>query len=89
MSEETKNPLEDFPDKPGIKITFGLQPNHIEKVESELARWDAMLEEGDSLEPGWRKYDKYFWDKLGVEFGWCPFTLALYYFRYLEKNKTK
>ena len=69
-----------------VRITFGIQPDHIERIESESARWDGMIEEGDSLTKGWRLYEKSFWDKMGKEFGWCPFTLSLSYFEYLEKK---
>lgn len=76
-------------EKAGVKVTFGLQPNHIERIESEINRWDAMLKDDEEmiLKLGWRKFDKSFWDGLGKEFGWCPFTLALYYFEYLEDKK--
>ena len=30
-------------------------------------------------------YSIHFWEKLGKEFAWHPFTLALYYFEHLEK----
>ncbi len=73
-------------EKSNVKVTFGLQPHHIEKIESELKRWDDMIQEGDTLKIGWRKFDKSFWDKMGKDFGWCPFTLALYYFEYMEEK---
>lgn len=77
-------------EKANVKITFGLQPYHIEKIEAELKRWQEMppLSEGDKCDA---KYIKYVWEKLGVELGWCPFTLCLYYFEYLEdmRNETQ
>lgn len=44
------------------------------------------LSYGDNQDP---KYIKYVWEKLGKELGWCPFTLALYYFEYLEGKGVK
>jgi len=73
-----------------VKMTFGIQPHHIEKIETESKRWDAMIKPGDSLQIGWRLYDKDFWEKMGRDVGWCPFTLALSYFEYLNaKNGQK
>ena len=46
-----------------VKITFGIQPNMLKRIE---------------------EVSKY-WEKLGEEFGWCPFTLALHYFKHLNK----
>lgn len=72
----------------GIKMTFGLQPNHIKRIEEYSAYWDSIRTEEDvTLIDGWIKYDVNFWRELGKEFGWDPFTLALYYFRYVEKTK--
>lgn len=78
--------LTDAVEKAGVKITFGLQPKHIERIEEESKRWDNMLEPDSPLQVGWRKYEKSFWDKIGKEVGWCPFTLALYYFEYLNSK---
>jgi len=75
-------------EKSDVKVTFGLQPKHIEKIETELKRWDEMIKEGDCLKIGWRKYDRLFWEKMGKEVGWCPITLALYYFEYLEDKRS-
>ena len=71
-----------------MTITFGLQPSHIEVIENELERWRGMEKiDGDEFEP---KYSKYIWDSLGEKLSWEPFTLALYYFEYLEeKNKNE
>lgn len=70
----------------GVKITFGLQENHIKRIKECSKHYDNFLEDGDTLEPGWMEYDKYFWEKLGEEFGWEAFTLSLYWFRY-KNNK--
>lgn len=61
-------------------VVFGLQQNQIEIIEAELERFGNR--EIDA------KYVKYIWEKLGKELAWEPFTLALYYFEYLEE-KTK
>lgn len=75
--------LGDAIEKAGLKITFGIQPHHIEAIEAELKRWNEMppTSDGDKANP---KYIKYVWEKLGRELGWEPFTLALYYFEYIE-----
>lgn len=79
--------LADAIEKKGLKVTFGLQPNHIERIESEIKRWDSYLKEDeDGLKLGWIKYDYNFWENLGKEFGWMPLALALSYFEYLENN---
>ena len=67
-------------DKAGVKMTFGLQPHHIETIEKELERFG-----GGEIDA---KYVKYVWEKLGRELAWEPFTLALYYFKYLESKKS-
>lgn len=63
-----------------VKMTFGLQPHHIETIEKELERFGNR--ELDA------KYVKYIWEKLGKELAWEPFTLALYYFKYLERRRS-
>lgn len=90
--EDDKSIIDELCDaieKSGARITFGIQPHHIERIESEVKRWDSMLDEGDSLSPGWIKYDKNFWESRGKEFGWEPLTLALSYFEYLEGMREK
>lgn len=71
----------------GVKMTFGLQPNHIQRIEQEIARWDNIRNSEDTLPEGWVKYTEHFWAKLGKEFSWHPLTLALYYFQHLEDSK--
>lgn len=65
-------------EKKDLKITFGLQPHHIETIEKELERFS-----GGEIDA---KYVKYVWEKLGRELAWEPFTLALYYFKHLESK---
>jgi len=90
MSEEAKNKaiehLIESIDNSNVRVTFGLQPNHINSIETEIKRWNELppLHDGEKADP---KYIKYVWEKLGKELGWCPFTLALHYFKYLEENK--
>jgi hypothetical protein len=66
-----------------VKITFGLQNEHIEIIEAELKEWSKPMDDGYICDG---KYIKSVWEKLGKKIGWCPFTLSLYYFEYLEKN---
>lgn len=72
-----------------IKITFGIQPKMLQRIEELSTHWDSIRGEDDMevLKEGWIRYDRHFWDKLGEEFGWCPFTLALHYFKHLNKIK--
>jgi hypothetical protein len=75
----TINNLSEALEKSSAKITFGLQPHQIETIEKELDHFGNR--EIDA------KYVKYIWEKLGQELAWCPFTLALYYFEYLEQQR--
>lgn len=79
--------LIDAIEKSDVIMTFGLQEQHIKKIEEDIKRFDEMIEEGDSLCLGWRKFDASFWEKWGKEFGWQPLTLALHYFNYIEYKK--
>lgn len=86
--DESMELIDDFASKlSNPEITFGLQAHDIDRIEKELQRWKDMPPtlDGDRVDP---KYIKYVWEKLGKELGWCPFTLALYYFEYLE-DRTK
>lgn len=74
------NKFVDKLEKKDLIITFGLQPRHIETIEKELERFGNR--EIDA------KYVKYVWEKLGRELAWEPFTLALYYFEYLERKRS-
>jgi len=69
-----------------IKITFGIQQKHIEKIEERVAHYDSLLTEDDTLKEGWILYDRSFWINRGEEFGWEPLTLAIHYFKYKNKN---
>lgn len=70
-----------------VKITFGLQEHHLKRIDEERVRWNnieiTMTETVDMI------YATHFWEKLGKEFGWHPFSLALYYFQYLNDFKLK
>lgn len=72
-----------------VRITLGLQPHHIEVIEKELQRWRDMppLESFPDTKVN-PLYIRHVWEKLGRTLGWCPFTLCLYYFEYLEEAKT-
>jgi transposase len=88
--DENLDKLFDAMDKANVKITFGLQPYHIEAIEKELKRWNDMppLVSFPDQKPD-PKYIKYVWEKLGKELHWEPFTLCLYYFEYLEEINKK
>lgn len=75
--------------KMGVKLTFGIQQYQIDRIEQESKMWDSFLTDEDALKPGWRKYDKDFWEKLGREFGWHPLVLALTYFEKIHENTTQ
>lgn len=78
--KEETNPvkqLSDAIDNKGMKVSFGLQPKHIEVIENEISRYGG----GDKSEG---KFSRYIWEKLGNELSWEPLTLALYYFRHLR-----
>ncbi|MDP9954713.1 hypothetical protein J2X97_000350 [Epilithonimonas hungarica] len=70
-----------------IRITFGIQKQMIERIEELSKYWDDSRTEEDKevLKEGWIMFDRHFWEKLGKEFGWDPFTLALHYFKSLKQ----
>jgi hypothetical protein len=87
--KDKKDPMQHLIDaiaNSGSKMTFGLQPKHIEAIEMEIDRWNNIKIESDDTKID-MKFSKHVWDKLGKELGWCPFTLCLYYFEYLEDKK--
>lgn len=71
--------------KSNVKITFGIQDWQIKRIEEERERWNNsetyMQEKIDII------YSTNFWEELGREFAWHPFTLALYYFQYCSPHK--
>ena len=69
---------------PKIKMTFGLQKTDIERIESEIKRFDNVLEESDTLKKGWIKYDTHFWENMGKELGFSALYLALTYLQSIE-----
>lgn len=78
----------DFGSKPGVRLTFGLQPHHIKTIEDELERWNKThntnVPEDEITDP---RFMKYIWERVGHILGWEPFTLALFYFEYLEEQR--
>lgn len=68
-----------------VKITFGIQPKHLERIEEERQRWFNEINPDGRLTDA--IYIEYFWEKMGKEFGWAPFTLALSYFKHLKKSE--
>jgi hypothetical protein len=79
------------PEEKPIKVTFGIQPHQIERIESERKRFNAI----EFNDPELQKYkvdiiyNREFWNKLGTEFGWCPFTLCLHYFDHKNESGEK
>ena len=88
MNIENLNKFVDELNNANVKITFGLQPYHIEAIEKEFKRWNDMPPltsfPDQKVDP---KYIKHVWERLGKELAWEPFTLALYYFEYLEEKR--
>ena len=68
-----------------LKVTFGLQPNHINTIEKELLLWNTPLAIGEELYYPDGMWAKAFWDRVAKILGWCPFTLTLYYLEYKSK----
>lgn len=90
LNDKQENPIDKLADEiasKGVKVTFGIQPHHIERIESEIERWDNMSDPKFDLPKGYVKYAAHFWESRGREFGWQPLTLALYYFEYLDKTQ--
>ncbi|HAY3553800.1 MULTISPECIES: hypothetical protein [Weeksellaceae] len=67
-----------------IKMTFGIQQKHIERIEEVSAQYDSYRSEESkqTLEDGWILYERSFWERRGEEFGWEALALALAYFKY-------
>lgn len=70
-----------------VKITFGIQPKHLEVINTLLAKYDS-IEIGGELHPGIMLYSEAFWQEVGKQIGWLPFTIALHYFKYINKTQT-
>lgn len=72
-----------------VKMTFGIQPEHIEVIESIRERYNKIDLPGVPKE---RQPDMIFspalWKEVGKQIGWDPFIICLYYFRHLEKQKS-
>ena len=73
-----------------FKILFGLEAQgHIPTIQSELKRWNDSYREQFPNEPLDMKYSKDVWEGIGKIIGWCPFSAALEYFKWLEKQTKK
>lgn len=58
------------------KVLFGLeQQGHIQTIEDILERFGPGME-----------YSKEVWEIIGEKIGWCPFTAALSYFKYMAER---
>ena len=67
-----------------LKIVFGLEKQgHIPVIQEILAKWNAPCDVVGKVD---MTYSKCVWEEIGDKIGWCPFTAALSYFRYLNKK---
>lgn len=50
-----------------IKMTFGIQKKHIERIEEVSAQYDSARSEESkqTLEDGWILYERSFWERRG------------------------
>lgn len=71
-----------------IKMTFGIQPEHIEVIEQIKDKWDKVEVPGvpKSQQPN-MLYSETLWKEVGKQIGCDPFTICLYYFKHLEKYR--
>lgn len=79
--------LADAIEKSGVKMTFGLQPHHIKVIEERIAYWNKPFKFNGEMVSNKMQYDKALWEDCGKRLSWEPFTLALYYFEYLDSKK--
>jgi len=74
-------------DESGLKVTFGLQPKHLEVISETLKKWNTPIDiDGKSETPN-MLYSQHFWNDCAKQIGWCPFTLSLYYFNWVQSQK--
>lgn len=73
------------------KAIFGLTPKNIELINNKIKEYEAMgIKDSDGkIATGWAIYSHYFWQEVAQELSWEPLTLALWYFRDLNKNQAK
>lgn len=79
--------LADAIEAKGLKITFGIQPNHLEVIERHRNRLNSI--KINDVETGGKAdmiYSEYLWECVGKEIGWLPFTIALHYFNWKSKQ---
>lgn len=75
-------------DNKDFKVSFGLEAQgHIPTIQAELKRWNESYAEQFPDEPLDMIYSKHVWQDIGKIIGWCPFTAALDYLKWLHKNK--
>lgn len=68
-------------DKKGMAVKFGLEAQgHIPTIEAELKRWSE--DAGTDM-----AYNIHVWEAIGKKIGWHPFSAALAYFEFLNKQK--
>jgi len=71
-----------------IKVVFGLgAQGHIPTIQAEIERRNKLyIEHFPNDEPLDMSYSKHVWEGIGKIIGWCPFTAALYYFKWLHDS---
>lgn len=79
LPEQEMKPEEDADKK--IKVTFGMQPNHLEVIEAELAKYNDLPNAG-------MLYSYHLWQDVGKKIGWDALTIALKYFERKSKTPT-
>jgi hypothetical protein len=67
--------LADAIEKKGLKLTFGLQPSHIELIES-------------TMKEDWMWHNEYYWSDIAKKIGWSTLTLVLWYQRYKSEQQS-
>lgn len=74
-------------EKKGMKVVFGLEAQgHIPTIQAEIKRRnDSYKEQYPNEKPLDMTYSKDVWEDIGKMIGWCPFTAALSYFKWLNK----
>jgi len=70
-----------------MPILFGIQPEQIEYIESELKRWNEPFEFCGKLVSNKMQYSIAVWEIIAKKIGWHPFSLALAYFEYVEGKR--
>lgn len=71
----------------GLRVVFGLEAQgHIPTIERIIGEVSGEIDFKGETTFVDMAYDKYTWEKIGKEIGWCPFTAALSYFDYKNRK---